>query len=178
MKTPKLTRKKFESLREMYKTVLSQYGAELIRDAPVFEYNTSIVGLDFNLPTAAGNLNIYCHKTSINTCFKDVEAAKRFLPHSNHDRFNSFSGKYNFTFYPEIVSKNHVLLFIENLRSYGLLETIVEVTHCGFCEEFHRVDYFGDCRNNNERFVDLEDAEKRLSPSTVIEVFEVDTHDD
>lgn len=39
-------------------------------------------------------------------------------------------------------------------------ESLVEV--CGCCGAWHRKNYHGDCRNDDERFFDLEDAEKRL----------------
>ncbi|HNC59546.1 MAG TPA: hypothetical protein PLP33_29230 [Leptospiraceae bacterium] len=45
----------------------------------------------------------------------------------------------------------------------------VEVSFCGNCDQFHKVEYYGDCRNNAERFSDVEDAMKRLNKK-VIEV--------
>jgi len=38
----------------------------------------------------------------------------------------------------------------------------VPVIRCGVCDCYHRVAYHGDCRNDAERFADLEDSAKRL----------------
>ena len=39
----------------------------------------------------------------------------------------------------------------------------VMVIECGCCGNYHRFIYHGDCRDDSERFNDLEDAEKRLN---------------
>jgi hypothetical protein len=52
----------------------------------------------------------------------------------------------------------------------------VEIIECGCCGSFHRNDYFGECRDDSERFVSLEMAEARLM-SPVEEVFNDDDED-
>lgn len=47
----------------------------------------------------------------------------------------------------------------------------IRIIRCGCCDHWHRVDYFGDCRNDAERFDDMEDAANRLG-LPVIEVIE------
>ena len=42
---------------------------------------------------------------------------------------------------------------------------------CGCCDSYHRLDYHGDCRNDAERFADLDDAYNRLG-CPVVEVEE------
>ena len=39
---------------------------------------------------------------------------------------------------------------------------LIRVEECGQCGGYHREGYGGDCRNNQERFADMEDAERRL----------------
>lgn len=39
------------------------------------------------------------------------------------------------------------------------------IVQCGCCEQFHRADYTGDCRNDDERFESEEDAAERLGVS-------------
>ena len=47
----------------------------------------------------------------------------------------------------------------------------VKIIHCGCCECYHRVDFYGDCRDDSERFDDLEDAQDRLGVP-ILETFE------
>jgi len=47
----------------------------------------------------------------------------------------------------------------------------VRIIQCGCCDHWHRANYFGDCRNDAERFDDMEDAANRLG-KPVIEVLE------
>lgn len=44
----------------------------------------------------------------------------------------------------------------------------VAIEECGCCDQYHRVAFYGDCRNDNERFADPEDAEQRLGKPTFI----------
>jgi hypothetical protein len=37
----------------------------------------------------------------------------------------------------------------------------IQIIECGCCGGMHRVNYFGDCRNDDERFADPEDFESR-----------------
>jgi len=53
----------------------------------------------------------------------------------------------------------HNLFFVTEVPK---LVSPVEIIECGCCGGLHRVEYDGDCRNNNERFFDPEDAETRL----------------
>lgn len=43
----------------------------------------------------------------------------------------------------------------------------VKIFRCGCCGCYHRMDYWGDCRNDEERFADPEDAEDRLGKPTL-----------
>lgn len=46
----------------------------------------------------------------------------------------------------------------------------IKIIECGSCSCYHRVNYYGDCRNDNERFADLQDAANHLQ-KPVIETF-------
>ncbi len=37
----------------------------------------------------------------------------------------------------------------------------IKIIECGCCNQYHRVSYYGDCRNNEERFADPKDFEAR-----------------
>lgn len=37
----------------------------------------------------------------------------------------------------------------------------IKIIECGCCSQYHRLNYFGDCRNDDERFADPEDFEAR-----------------
>jgi isopentenyl phosphate kinase len=47
----------------------------------------------------------------------------------------------------------------------------IRVIECGSCGHFHRVAFAGDCRQDSERFADIQDAATRLG-HPVIECFE------
>jgi len=44
---------------------------------------------------------------------------------------------------------------------------LTKVVECGCCGSFHRFAFRGDCRDDSERFADLEDAAKRLNRPVV-----------
>lgn len=44
----------------------------------------------------------------------------------------------------------------------------IEIVECDECGHWHRVDYTGDCRNDDERFTDPQDAATRLNRTTVM----------
>jgi len=46
----------------------------------------------------------------------------------------------------------------------------VKVIHCGCCECYHRVDFHGDCREDTERFADLDAAKERFG-EPILEMF-------
>jgi hypothetical protein len=51
----------------------------------------------------------------------------------------------------------------------------VRIVECGCCGQFHRTDFFGDCRNDEERFPSEEEAAARLGVKTLeVERFEYD----
>ena len=42
---------------------------------------------------------------------------------------------------------------------------------CGCCGAFHRTDYYGDCRNDAERFSEMpEDGEEVEQPETIMDL--------
>ena len=46
----------------------------------------------------------------------------------------------------------------------------IKYLECGCCEHYHREDYYGDCRNDAERFT-LNDLEKMgISEDNIIEI--------
>lgn len=45
------------------------------------------------------------------------------------------------------------------------------IIECGSCSQFHRLDFHGDCRDDDNRFSSLGDAATRLN-QPVIEAFE------
>jgi hypothetical protein len=49
----------------------------------------------------------------------------------------------------------------------------IQVIECGCCSHYHRVAYTGDCRNDAERFADLQDAADRLG-KPVVEAYETE----
>ena len=63
--------------------------------------------------------------------------------------------------------KKNPAKYIENID-----KKVVYVVECGSCSHFHRVDYFGDCRNDSERFTDIADASTRLR-TLVVENYNV-----
>jgi hypothetical protein len=53
------------------------------------------------------------------------------------------------------------------------------IVECGCCGSYHRAEYFGDCRNDAERFASEDDALARLGVASVeVERFEYDDHGD
>lgn len=60
----------------------------------------------------------------------------------------------------------------EQIREWR--KPVVEVIECGCCGEYHRLAYTGDCRDDAERFTDLEDAAERLGK--VVEVIAEDAN--
>lgn len=58
----------------------------------------------------------------------------------------------------------------DNAPHYDLLETI-EIVQCGSCDSYHRHEFHGDCRQDDERFASLGDAATRLG-KPVNEVWE------
>ena len=49
----------------------------------------------------------------------------------------------------------------------------VRIVECGSCGQFHRTDYFDDCRNDEERFSSEEEAAARLGITSLeVERFE------
>lgn len=51
---------------------------------------------------------------------------------------------------------------------------VVFIIECGCCGCFHREEYYGDCRNDNERFFSPKDAETRLGVEVEIDYLEDD----
>ncbi|HNC58689.1 MAG TPA: hypothetical protein PLP33_24900 [Leptospiraceae bacterium] len=122
MKEPEINKKKFEEIRKLFKAELPRIGAVLIRDEPVYEKIIKLVGLDFEMETKAGKLGIHPTETGILCRFKDVEAAKKILPHYWTARLNPASGKYNFEWYPSLVTRDHIRVFFSTLMNDGLIE--------------------------------------------------------
>jgi hypothetical protein len=55
----------------------------------------------------------------------------------------------------------------------------IRIVECGCCGCYHRAEYFGDCRNDDERFPAEEVAAERLNVKTLeVERFEYDRHGD
>ena len=49
------------------------------------------------------------------------------------------------------------------------------IVECGVCGGYHRVEYGGDCRNDDERFDDEDEALERLDVDSIeVERFEYD----
>lgn len=122
-----MNQKLFKSVRELYIKEFEKIGARVIRDSPIYEKGRNgikCLGLDFELDTVAGILNIYPGETYINSKFKDIDKAKSMLPHGWHDRL-SVSGKYNFNLSGECgkddLNLNLINWFISDLRKNGLI---------------------------------------------------------
>lgn len=121
MRTPKLSKKKFEDLRKMFKEVFADIGAIIVLDDPICDNQNKLFCLDFELETSAGTLKISPYETGIHSRFVDVEAAKKILPHGYTDRLNPCSGKFNFCCYPTIIDQNEIEIFINVLEHYNLI---------------------------------------------------------
>lgn len=44
----------------------------------------------------------------------------------------------------------------------------IEIVECGACGQFHRADYFGECRDDAKRFNSPEDAANRIGLPVVV----------
>ncbi len=112
------------------------------------------------------NLSLEVYQDFIQSC--NIRALAHY--NNNEDfRKNLDSGRGRDTLYMFI--PHWLEAYNKNPQQYLInVGYLIQIIRCGLCEGLHRVDYYGDCRNNQERFIDVMSAEKKLG-NKVLEVF-------